>query len=109
VPFKIRLRALIPLLLLSTIIGGVGVSAMPHGPASNPAACESVGDAPANAPEVGAECASSSESVLDVFSQVVDDVKAIHATVDAKAHSVANRWSDLNDLINRATQATPAN
>ena len=108
-PFKIRLRALVPLLLLSTIVGGVGVSAMPHGPTSNQAACESVGGAPANAPDVGVECASSTVSVLDVFSQVVDDVKAIHATVEAKAHSVANRWSDLNDLINRATQATPTN
>lgn len=109
VPFRIHARAVVLVLFLSVIVGGVGVSAMPHGPASNSAACEAVGAVPANIPDLGANCASSSASVFDAFSQVVDDIEAIHATVAAKAHSAVNEWNDLNDFINRVTLATPTN
>jgi hypothetical protein len=109
VPFKIHAHAVVLVLFLSVMVGGVGVSAMPHGPARNSATCEALGAAPANVPDVGTECASSNGGVLDLFSQVVDDIRAIHTTVEAKAQFVANQWTDLNDFINRMAQATPTN
>ena len=107
--FKTHVYAVVVVLLLSLIVGGVGVSAMPHGPARNPATCEALGSAPINIPDVGTECAAPNGSVLDLFSHVVDDIEAIHTTVEAKAQFVANQWIELNDFINRMAQATPTN
>jgi hypothetical protein len=109
VTFKIHARAIGLVLVLSVIVGGVGVSAMPHGPVDRPAACDSVGSAQADAPNIGAQCVATSGGVFDVFSRVFDDLKAIHASVEARAQTVVNQWNNLNDFIDRLAQATPAN
>lgn len=99
-------RSLMLVLFFVIVAGSAGASAMSRGPASSRPGCEAGNSIQAEVPDPRVDCTSLSAGMLDVFAHVVDDVKTMHATVEAKVHAVSN---DLYDFIDRVAQATPAN